>query len=103
MPSTQSLSNRSLASDPPRQFCDRMSLSDNIVQKGLAFGRYWSGTGPLISGRQGRPEILPRRLHRRGGASVVRREAVINRTEDLNVKVCEEAVTLKICIVRVIC
>ena len=26
-------------------------------------------------GRQGRPEILPRRLHRRGGASVVRRDA----------------------------
>jgi hypothetical protein len=34
---------------------------------------------------------------------VVRREAVINRTEDLNVKVCEEAVTLKICIVRAVC
>jgi hypothetical protein len=32
---------------------------------------------------------------------VVRREAVI--TEDLNVKVCEEAVTLKICIVRAVC
>ena len=29
---------------PPRQFCDRMSLSDNIIQKGLAFGRHWSGT-----------------------------------------------------------
>ena len=50
-----------------------------------------------------RSEILPRRLDRRGGASVVRREAVINRTEDLHVKVCEEAVTLKICIVRVVC
>jgi hypothetical protein len=34
---------------------------------------------------------------------VVRREAVINLTEDLNVKACEEAVTLKICIVRVVC
>jgi hypothetical protein len=34
---------------------------------------------------------------------VVRREAVINRTEDLNVKVCEEAVTLKIPIVRAVC
>ncbi|MFY9838780.1 MAG: hypothetical protein WAK55_20345 [Xanthobacteraceae bacterium] len=30
-------------------------------------------------------------------------EAVINLTEDLNVKVHEEAVTLKICIVRAIC
>jgi hypothetical protein len=34
---------------------------------------------------------------------VVRREAVINLTEDLNVKVCEEAVTRKIPIVRVVC
>jgi hypothetical protein len=34
---------------------------------------------------------------------VVRREAVINLTEDLNVKVCEEAVTLEICIVRAVC
>ena len=29
---------------PPRQFCDQMLLSDNIIQKGLAFGRHWSGT-----------------------------------------------------------
>jgi hypothetical protein len=29
---------------PPRQFCDQMSLSDNIIQKGLACGRHWSGT-----------------------------------------------------------
>jgi hypothetical protein len=56
-----------------------------------------------ISGASGRSEILPCRLARRGGASVVRREAVINLTEDLNVKICEEAVTLKICIVRVVC
>jgi hypothetical protein len=41
-------------------------------------------------------EILPRRLDRRGGASVVRREAVINRTEDLDVKICEEAINHKI-------
>jgi hypothetical protein len=33
---------------------------------------------------------------------VVRREAVINLTEDLNVEVCQEAVTRKICIVRVV-
>ena len=56
-----------------------------------------------IPGASGRSEILPCRLDRRGGASVVRHEAVINLTEDLNVKVCEEAVTLKICIVRVVC
>jgi hypothetical protein len=56
-----------------------------------------------IPGASGRSEILPCRLDRRGGASVVRREAVINLTEDLNVKVHEEAVTLKICIVRAVC
>ena len=33
----------------------------------------------------------------------MRREAVINLTEDLNVKVCEEAVTLKIWIVCAVC
>jgi hypothetical protein len=45
-------------------------LSNNIIQKGLAFGRDWSGT----VGNPGRPgcsEILPRRLVGRGGASVV--------------------------------
>ena len=50
-----------------------------------------------------RSEILPCRLDRRGGASVVRREAVINLTEDLNVKVCEEAITCKISVIRSIC
>ena len=74
-PSTQSLSNRSLASDPPRQFCDQMSLSD----KTLCRKDWHSGAiGAVLSvnfGRQGRPEILPRRLDRRGGASVVRRDA----------------------------
>ena len=33
----------------------------------------------------------------------MRREAVISVTEDLNVKVCEEAITCKICVVRSIC
>jgi hypothetical protein len=33
---------------------------------------------------------------------VVRREGVVNRTEDLNVKVYEEAVTLKICVVHAV-
>jgi hypothetical protein len=64
-------------------------LSNNIIQKGLAFGRRWSGT----VANSGRSEILPRRLHGRGGASVVRRDAAINQTEDLDVKVCEEAIT----------
>src|ERR1700741_5042167 len=53
-----------------------MSLisSDNIVQKGLAFGRLWSGIVRKFRA-QGPREILPRRLHRRGGASVWGRDA----------------------------
>jgi hypothetical protein len=43
-----------------------------------------------------RSEILPRRRDRRSGASVVRHDAAINRMEDLNVKVCKEAITSKI-------
>jgi hypothetical protein len=68
----------------------RPKLSNNIIQKGLAFGRDWSGTVASF-GRHGRSEILPRRLVGRDGASVVRRDAAMNRTEDLNVKACEEA------------
>ena len=69
-----------------------IELSNNIIEKGLAFGRDWSGT-VANSGRQRRPEILPRRLVGRDGASVVRRDAASSRTEDLNVKVCEEAIS----------
>jgi hypothetical protein len=47
-------------------------LSNNIVQKGLAFIGDWSGT-VAKSGRHKRPGILPHRLVGRGGASVVRR------------------------------
>ena len=65
--------------------------SNKIIQKGLAFLFEQSGTlvssGPLTSSG-----ILPRRLHRRGGASVVRRNAALNRTEDLNVESCEEVI-----------
>jgi hypothetical protein len=50
-------------------------------------------------GRQGRSEILPCRLYRRCGASVVRRDAVFNRMEDLSVQVCKEAISCKITIV----
>jgi heme-degrading monooxygenase HmoA len=49
-------------------------LSNNIIQKRLAFDRDWSGT-VLTRARKARPEILPRWLHRRRGASVVRRDA----------------------------
>jgi len=70
--------------------------SNKVIQKGLAFLLKQSGTlvssGPLTCSG-----ILPRRLHRRGGASVVRRNAALNRTEDLNVTVYEEATFCAIC------
>jgi hypothetical protein len=70
-------------------------LRNNIIQKGLAFRRDWSGTVGN-SGRQGRSEILPRRLVGRDGASVVAARMPPEPNEDLNVKayeieVCEEA------------
>ncbi len=49
-------------------------LSNNIIQKGLAFIGDWSGT-VYRSGRNVRFGILPRRPGGRGGASVVRRMA----------------------------
>jgi hypothetical protein len=64
-------------------------------KKGLAIDRETSSTVENL-GREERSEILPRRLNRRGGASVVRREAVINRTEDLNGKACKEAIKREI-------
>jgi hypothetical protein len=70
-------------------------LSNNIVQKRLAFFRERSGTVVNPRCRTAlRDPALP--AYRRGGASVVRREAVINRTEDLDAKICEEAITRKI-------
>jgi hypothetical protein len=65
-------------------------LSNNIIQKGLAFIGDWSGT-VVKSGPHERPGILPRRLVGRGGASVVRRDAAINRMEDSDAKVFKEA------------
>ena len=65
-------------------------MSNKMIRKGLAFLPKQSGTlvgfGLLMCSG-----ILPRRLHRRGGASVVRRNDALNRTEDLNVKDCQEA------------
>jgi hypothetical protein len=66
-------------------------LSNNIIQKGLAFIDDWSGT-VVKSGRHERPGILPRRLVGRGGASVMRRNAAINRMEDSDAKVFKEAI-----------
>jgi hypothetical protein len=65
--------------------------SNKIIQKGLAFLRKQSGT-LLSSGLVTCSGILPRRLHRRGGASVVRRNAAMNRMEDLDVTAYEEAI-----------
>jgi hypothetical protein len=65
-------------------------LSNNIIQKGLAFIGDWSGT-VVKSGPHERPGILPRRLVGRGGASVVRRNAAINRMEDSDATICKEA------------
>src|SRR5204862_8136564 len=73
--------------------------SNNIIQKGLAFGRDRSGT-VANSGRQWRPEILPRRLHGRDGALVVRHDAAMNRMEDLDVKVCKASTSCSIRNVR---
>ena len=61
-----------------------------MIQKGLAFIGDWSGT-VVKSGRHERPRILPRRLVGLGGASVVRRNAAINRPEDSDAKVFKEA------------
>ena len=55
---------------------------------------HWAAIGAVllsISGAGALP-ILPRRPLGRGGASVVRRLAATNRTEDLNGKVCEEVI-----------
>ena len=67
-----------------------LETSNKIIQKGLAFLLEQSGTS-VSSGPLPCSGILPRRLHRRGGASVVRRNAALNRTEDLYVTVYEEA------------
>jgi hypothetical protein len=65
-------------------------LGNNIMKKGLAFIGDWSGT-VVKSGPHERPGILPRRLIGRGGASVVRRNAAIDRMEDSDAKVFKEA------------
>jgi hypothetical protein len=65
-------------------------LSNNIIKKGLAFIGDWSGT-VVRPGPHERPGILPRRLVGRSGASVVRRNAAINRIEDSDADVFKEA------------
>ena len=64
--------------------------SNKIIQKGLVFLCKQSGTVAVPSAER-RYGILPRRLDGRGGASVVRCDAAMNRTEDSHAKVCKEA------------
>ena len=65
-------------------------LSNNIIQKGLAFGRHWSGTvRQFRAPRAPRDPAPPASSPRWGFGGAARRRD--NRTEDLNVKVCEEA------------
>ena len=61
-------------------------LSNNIIQKGLAFGCDWSGT-VCDSGRQGAPRSCPAGLLAEVGLRWRRQDAAMNRTEDLDVKV----------------
>src|SRR6516165_6005886 len=77
-------------------FCDHASL---LVVTARRKDWHSAATGAVLSadlGAKGASEILPCRLDRRCGASVVRRDAVMNRIEDLNVKICQEAITCKI-------
>ncbi len=64
--------------------------SNKIIQKGLAFLRKQSGT-LVSSGLLMCSGILPRWVNGRSGASAVRRDAAMNRMEDLNAKACDEA------------
>jgi|SRR6516225_2621231 len=77
-------------------FCDHASL---LVVTARRKDWHSAAIGAVLSadlGAKGASEILPCRLDRRCGASVVRRDAVMNRMEDLNVKICQEAITYKI-------
>ena len=61
---------------------ERGQISNKIIRKGLAFRCVWSGIGRSL-GCHGPSEILPRRLHGRGGASVVGRHARLKPKEGL--------------------
>jgi len=68
------------------------TLSNNIIQKGLAFGRDWSSS-VVNSGRRGAPRSCPAGLMAEVGLRWCGANAAIHRTEDLDVKICEEAVS----------
>jgi len=68
---------------------DVSKLSNNIIQKGLAFDRDWSGTVAIPDPR-GVPRSCPAGLLAEAGLRWWRRDAALNRTEDLDVKVGED-------------
>jgi hypothetical protein len=67
-------------------------LSNNIIQKGLAFGRDWSGT-EVNPERLRAPRSCPAGFMAEVGLWWCGATPPSNETEDLDVKVCEEATT----------
>jgi hypothetical protein len=69
-----------------------VELSNNIIQKGLAFGRDWSGT-VLNPERKRAPRSCPAGSMAEVGLWWCGATPPSNETEDLDVQVCEEAIT----------
>jgi hypothetical protein len=71
----------------------RPKPSNNIIQKGLAFGRDWSGSVSSILGAKGAPRSCPAGPIAEVGLRWCGANAAIDPTEDLDVKICEEAIS----------
>jgi len=69
-----------------------VELSNNIIQKGLAFGRDWSGT-VVNPERMRAPRSSPAGFMAEVGLRWCGVRPPSTETEDLDVKVCEEAIT----------
>jgi hypothetical protein len=69
-----------------------VELSNNIIQKGLAFGRDWSGTVANPE-RMRAPRSCPAGSMAEVGLWWCGATQPSTETEDLDVKVCEEAIT----------
>jgi hypothetical protein len=73
--------------------CSRTAkLSNNIIQKGLAFDRDWSGT-VLDPERMRAPRSCPAGFMAEVGLRWCGTTPPSTETEDLDVKVCDEAIT----------
>ena len=70
-----------------------VELSNNIIQKGLAFGRDWSGTVVNSELPKGAPRSCPAGSMAEVGLRWCGATPPSTETEDLDVKVCEEAIT----------